>query len=125
MPSETNARPGPPPFAAKAKLVKGKCSRHPRYEGYNAPKTPCEACWRIYLRKMFGNKVRPLDEALVIDAADPQELNRFVDDLVRARDSNVRSGGGYAAFFHTKDGVVIQFNCQVPISELAGGKHDD
>ena len=72
---------------------------------------------------MFGDKVRPLEEAFVIDAADPQELNRFIDDLTRARDSNVRSGGGYAAFFHTRNGVVVQFNCQVPIAELAGGKH--
>ncbi len=110
---------------AKAKVIEGKCSRHLRYAGGDAPKAPCEACWRIYLRKMFGNKIRPLDEALVIDAADPQELNRFVDDLTRARDSNVRSGGGYAAFFHTKDGKVIQFNCQVSIVQLAGGKHDE
>ena len=123
MPSETK-KAGPPPFAGKAKIVEGKCSRHLRYAGSGVPKAPCEACWRIYLKKMFGTKVRPLDEALVIDAADPQELNRFVDDLTRARDSNVRSGGGYAAFFHTKDGKVIQFNCQVPISQLSGGKHD-
>lgn len=69
----------------------------------------------MYLKKMFGLRIKPLDQSIAVVAADPQEIDRFIDDLKRARDNNAHSGGGYAAFFHAKDGSVVQFDVQVPI----------
>ncbi len=115
---------GPPAFVAKPKstVVDGKCSRHPRFEGSSAPKGPCEACWRIFLKQRFGNMIRPLDESIVVVVNEPQELDRFLDDLKRARDKNAHSGGGYSAFFHDKTGKVIQFDVQVSIMARPEGR---
>ena len=115
--------PGPPAFVAKPKVIDGRCSKHPRYEGAKSPPTmPCEACWRIFLRQRFGHKVRPLDTSIVVVANEPQELDSFLDALKGARDKNAHSGGGYAAFFHAKDGRVIQFDVQVPIMARPEGR---
>jgi len=109
--------PGPPSLKPKAKPG-DTCVVHKRYTGTNAPKTDCEACWRMYLRDRFEEKIRPLDESRTIVAADPIEIDRFLEQLKAARDQNRHSGGGYSAFFHTKSGEVIRFDVQVPIDLL-------
>lgn len=62
--------------------------------------------------------VEPGDAPVVIVAADPYEIDKFILALKAARDKNRHGGGGYAAFFHVDDKVVLRFDVQVPIDLL-------
>lgn len=62
--------------------------------------------------------VQPGDAPVVIVAADPIEIDKFILALKDARDHNRHSGGGYAVFFHVDDEVVLRFDIQVPVELL-------
>jgi len=68
----------------------------------------------MYLRQHIELSVRPLDEALTVVANDEDELRAFIGALNDAADKSRYSGGGYAAFFHAKDGTILQVDVQFP-----------
>lgn len=124
-PPEAPATPvaaGPPPYVPESKRTACDCPTHPKYKAVLPPRVACEACWRMYLREKFEDRVKPFDDAIVIVANDPDELNAFIQSLKSARDRNAHTGGGYGAYFHAKDGQVLAIHVQVPIGVLRGGK---
>lgn len=113
---------GPPPYVPESKRTACDCPTHPKYKAVQPPKVACEACWRMFLREKFEDRVQPFDDAIVIVANDPDELRKFIVSLKSAQDRNAHTGGGYGAYFHAKDGQVLQINVQVPIGVLRGNK---
>lgn len=96
----------PPPPVSKPVI----CSTHTRYGAQKPPQEPCETCWRAYLKERFGERVRPLDESIVLTANDSRELGEFIDSLKTARAKSLQTGGCYSAFLHAKGGVVLQID---------------
>lgn len=115
-PSPVDTLPTPPvhtPRVDESDKV-GQCPKHGKYQAKLPPKVSCESCWRMYLRDRLDLNVRPLDEALVVIANDEDELRSFIEALKLAADKSRYSGGGYAAFFHAKEGKLLQFDIQFP-----------
>lgn len=100
--------PGPPVRVPKPEADAWVCPTHPKYIAAQPPTGDCEACWRMYLRSRFENRVKPLDPAHVFPVNDPRDLRRFIDALESALKRSTHTGGSYAAFLHTKDGQTIQ-----------------
>ena len=43
-----------------------KCDKHPKYNGSKKPRTDCDQCWKIYLKKQERKKRVPIRPTKVI-----------------------------------------------------------
>jgi hypothetical protein len=102
-----------PATYADAKLKRGRCSLHSRYEGKNPPRCACPICWGIFLNEKYGMAIEEVLAPAVVHLIDPVDVARFIAGMKSALDRSRANGGSYSAFCRDRKGRTFQVDVQL------------